>query len=63
MIDKGSITYTEIVIVAWMMLTVVSFALALAMLGLAVLTLAYLAKNITKIDVLKGAFKFNDSKR
>lgn len=42
------------------MLTVISVGLFLAMLGLFGVSMAYVSKNITKIDLLKGTFKFND---
>ena len=43
-----------------MLLTVVSIGLTLAMLGLSFTCIAYTAKNITKIDEIKGKFKFKD---
>ena len=42
------------------MLTVISVSLLLAMLGLFGVSIAYVSKNITKIDLLKGTFKFSD---
>lgn len=44
------------------MLTVCSFCLTIAMLGLFVMTIGYIAKNVTKIDLLKGTFQFRSGK-
>ena len=41
-------------------LTLISFGLAFSMLGLAITSLAYTAKNVTKIDLLKGTFRMSD---
>lgn len=61
--SKGANPYSQIVVVAWMILTIIAFGLALAMLGLAFSSLVYVAKNITKIDLMKGTFRMNDPKR
>ena len=39
-----------------MLLTVAAIGLTLAMLGLALTSFAYIARNITKIDIIKGKF-------
>jgi hypothetical protein len=60
---QGTNPYGELVVVAWMLLTVIAFGLALAMLCLASTCLVYAAKNITKIDLMKGTFKLQDKQR
>jgi len=44
-----------------MALTLISFGLSSAMLGLCVISLLYTGRNVTKIDLLKGTFKMNDT--
>ena len=51
---------TEGEVSAWMFLTASSFILVLSMLGLFLSNLYSIAKNITRIDLMKGTFKFND---
>lgn len=46
-----------------MLLTVASIGLTLAMLGLAITCISYAAKNMTKIDEIKGKFKLRDRKK
>lgn len=60
MTGQGSIVYSEIVVIGWMILTICSFGLTIAMLGMTFTTVAFIAKNITKIDVLKGTFQFRN---
>lgn len=63
MTSQGSITYSELVVIGWMVLTISAFGLSLAMLGMTFTTLAFIAKNITKIEVLKGTFQFSNKNR
>lgn len=49
MTSSGAITYSEGATIGWMILTICSFGLALAMLGMTFTTLAFIGKNITKI--------------
>lgn len=44
------------------MLTVCSFCLMAAMLGLFFMSIAYIARNVTKIDLMKGTFQFTRGK-
>ena len=60
MISSGVNRLSEGEISAWMFLTAASFVLTLSMLGLNISNLVMLAKNITRIDLMKGTFKFND---
>jgi hypothetical protein len=60
MISSGVNTLTEGEISTWMFLTAASFVLTLSMLGLTISNLIMLTKNITRIDLMKGTFKFND---
>lgn len=43
-----------------MVLTLISFGLSCAMLGLCSISLIYTANNVTKIDLLKGTFRLKD---
>jgi hypothetical protein len=43
-----------------MILTGISFLLALSMLGLAISNIYMAGVNMTRMDLLKGSFKFND---
>ena len=60
LVSVGANPYSSVVVVAWMLLTVVAIGLAAAMLGLMLTTLAFTAKNITKIDTIKGKFSFKN---
>ena len=64
LVSAGSNPYNSVVVVAWMLLTVAAIGLTLAMLGLTFTCLAFTARNITKIDVMKGKFslKYNEEK-
>lgn len=44
-----------------MVLTLISFGLSSAMLGLCVISLVYTSRNVTKIDLLKGTFRLKDT--
>ena len=60
MMSTGVNTLSEGEISSWMFLTAAAFMLTLSMLGLAITNLITLTKNITKIDLMKGTFKFTD---
>ena len=60
--QKGINPYNTITVIFWMILTIIAFGLAIAMLGLGFTSLAYVGKNITKIDLMKGTFRFNDKR-
>ena len=52
--------FSEFDIMGWMALSLISFGLCCAMLGLCMISLVYTAHNVTKIDLLKGTFKLKD---
>lgn len=52
--------FSESAVTVWMILTVISFLLALSMIGLGVSNLIMAAKNLTRMDLLKGSFRFID---
>jgi hypothetical protein len=61
MIDQQSNKFTEDQTTAWVLLTICSFILTLSMLGLTISNLLMALKNITRMDLLKGTFRFNDT--
>lgn len=58
--STGVNTLTEGEISTWMFLTASAFILTLSMLGLTISNLVTLTKNITRIDMMKGTFRFSD---
>jgi hypothetical protein len=60
MMSTGVNDLSEGEINAWMFLTAAAFVLTLSMLGLTISNLVTLMKNITRIDMMKGTFKFSD---
>lgn len=57
---QGLFPLGEGTIICWAALTLISFGLAFSMLGLTIMSLFYTAKNVTKIDLLKGTFRTSD---
>jgi hypothetical protein len=51
---------SEGVIAIWLLLTFISFLLAISMLGLASSNLFLASKNITSLELLKGHFRMSD---
>lgn len=60
MMSTGVNTLTEGEVGTWMFLTAASFILFLSMLGLTFSNLYSITKNVTRIDMMKGAFLLND---
>jgi hypothetical protein len=58
--NKGVNPYAVPTVIIWWLLTIVAIGLTIAMLGLGLTCLAYTAKNITKIDVMKGKYSLRN---